>query len=209
MRRRQRGVVTAAVVGASFVIAQRTASSLAAPPITGTGKRALPPPVVRDRHTGKRAELSLIQVQVAFRHGARTPMEDAAAMSDDVRWLPSDTDKAELLSGCRRIHLFPPGCGDGLEPADVFKAGSGSAVPLHGGGAPGQLTRTGLKQAVAGRQNNLQPPQSLGLPSHGPLLYTLKVALSIMQAVALGSDLRARYVDTDADSASAVRGLRP
>jgi hypothetical protein len=111
------------------------------------------------------------QVQCAFRHGARTPVEDAGARSDGCRWLPEDTDKTSLLAHCGRVRLYAPGSSEGLDPKIVFAEQQSTmwspTSELPGGGAPGRLTHVGL-----------------------------------VQSVALGADLRSRYVKTDASSTS-------
>jgi hypothetical protein len=119
--------------------------------------------------SGNCTTLRLVQVQVAFRHGARTPVEDAGAKSDGCRWLPEDTEKASLLARCGRVRLYTPGSTEGLDPLVVFAEHEpspwNSSSELAGGGAPGRLTHVGLAQAVT-----------------------------------LGADLRARYVDSEAAS---------
>jgi len=93
----------------ALAVAYRTTSADSAPPppLCGTGKAACPPPVVLDSN-GHAIPLRLVQVQCAFRHGARTPVEDAGSLSDGCRWLPEDTEKADILAGCGKVRRAAP-----------------------------------------------------------------------------------------------------
>lgn len=161
----------AAAVSVAALSAAARAAMESAPQLSGTGAPATPPPVVKDAH-GAAVPLRLVSVQVAFRHGARTPIEDAGARRDGCLWLPEDTEKAELAR-CGRVSLYRPGSCDAMDPSIVFAKPDepqwSMSATLHGGGLPGRLTSSGLAQAVA-----------------------------------LGADLRRRYVDADATASSDV-----
>ncbi|KAL1507031.1 hypothetical protein AB1Y20_007893 [Prymnesium parvum] len=96
------------------------------------------------------APMTLLQVQIAFRHGARTPVDDHG--STEVAWRADETDKASDLLRMGKIHLVRPGSGDVISPHHLFRPARGvakaGAPSLHGGAQPGMLTRVGLQQAV-------------------------------------------------------------
>lgn len=93
--------------------------------------------------------MRLLQVQAAFRHGARTPMEglgDAPA-----RW-DAKAQRTYLSSSERRtlcaVSMIHPGEGAAVDPLAHFHT-CRTAEPLDGGGLPGMLTRVGLEQSRA------------------------------------------------------------
>ena len=119
---------------------------------------------------------AVIQVQVAFRHGARTPVEDAGCKDEEqsAQWCPAETDKTVALKKLGKVSLFRPGSGDALDPDKLFKPAAGAGAwqgsTLHGGGHPGKLTNIGLQQGVD-----------------------------------LGAELRGRYMDVAAATSADVR----
>ncbi len=102
----------------------------------------LPPPI-RDG-----APLKLLQVQVAFRHGARTPMDDPS--DEPVSWTPAEQDLSDQPT-LRNTRCFDPGSAVGMDPKEVFSKSPGkvfaSPGTLEGGGKSGALTREGFQQA--------------------------------------------------------------
>lgn len=119
--------------------------------------------------------MALVQVQVAFRHGSRTPVDDSGCIDDTSVWRAAETDKAAMLSTMGTVRLFKPSSGDAIDPMTMFKQSSGAAWggtagTLRGGGHAGELTRIGLQQAVD-----------------------------------LGTELRSRYMDCTAEASASVR----
>ena len=90
----------------------------------------------------------LLQVQVAFRHGARTPMDDPS--DEPVSWLTAEQDLSDQPT-LRNTRCFDPGSDVGMDPKEVFSKSPGkvfaSPGTLEGGGKSGALTREGFQQA--------------------------------------------------------------
>lgn len=131
----------------------RPCSSRAAPPISGTNLVApAAPPTIRCRSSGCIIPARLVQVQVTFRHGARSPIEDLHCRDEMCQWLPQDTDKTEALRKINATVVLTHGR-ERWDPATLFgdpaftEAYSQRAC-LDGGGTPGRLTPVGLAQGV-------------------------------------------------------------
>ena len=93
--------------------------------------------------------MRLLQVQAAFRHGARTPMEGLG--DEPARW--DAKAQRTYLSGSERrtlcaVSMIHPGEGAAVDPLAHFHT-CRTAEPLDGGGLPGMLTRVGLEQSRA------------------------------------------------------------
>ena len=82
----------------------------------------------------------LLQVQVVFRHGARTPLTD---LGTPCEWTSEQQTASSSL--CTSRLVLPSGCM--LDPAKTF-APTPTGRTLKGGGSPGVLTRAGLRQSL-------------------------------------------------------------
>ena len=138
------GVASSCTFAATSAATAADAAPTTLPPISAAGiHKALGPP----RIAGKE-NLVLLQVQTAFRHGARTPVNDDGCASDGLcTWHAHETNKPEAAS----LRLFTPGSKEPIDPAVEFKTSGGAMFTgsdtLIGGGRPGGLTQVGLQQA--------------------------------------------------------------
>lgn len=135
-----------ATAAATADVVAITGGRLRTTPITAVGLALPCPPPITD--SGR--PMSLVQVQIAFRHGARTPVNDSGGRDERgerVQWLREECDKAELLQSFGQLRLLRPGSGEKIDPLAMFPP---EAQPqgLPGGAQAGQLTRVGLLQAV-------------------------------------------------------------
>lgn len=154
--------ITLARGGSVAAAAAATAAGFGFPPVASSGNVAsVVPPVsaIGNASPGPPVDafgraMRLVQVQVAFRHGARTPVDESGCRDQHGRriaWLAEETDKSETLQRFGKFVLFRPGSGDAIDPATMFSmqgvAFGMQADTLRGGALPGQLTVTGLSQA--------------------------------------------------------------
>ena len=118
------------------------------PPVSAGGiTKPLDPPLLPDA-SGELVEARLIAVHTAFRHGARTPVDDLGSSDSTCVWKEEETDKAALLKeSIGSIALFAHGSSDPIDPA-VYWCGDNSGSRLMGGAHPGWLTKIGFAQSM-------------------------------------------------------------
>ena len=89
--------------------------------------------------------LRLIQVHTAFRHGARTPMNDLG--KQPVHWTLEEQDKTSF--SLAQFTLYQPGNGSPIPRTSIQKnLYAKDEKTLLGGGYPGALTKNGMQMAI-------------------------------------------------------------
>ena len=141
MRSYRRLFTVTAASATTFGTATMAATAPELPTISAAGlHRPLEPP-----NLGPKPAV-LLSVQVAFRHGARTPISDAGCRDGLCDWRQDETSKSDAaLASTASVLLFRPGSGDPLDPSVLF-AGDSSSL-LQGGARSGDLTAVGVQQA--------------------------------------------------------------